>query len=428
MKSIFSACLLLTALMTSAHAQTPGSMLRVGCEGNDIGAEVSINGKFKGECPLDIQVGEGDLQMRLVKKVDTLHERVFEQDIRMGDGVVKRVEARLGPAQLTAEGRRVEAQRQETARLREEARLRDIAAAEQKRQEAVARGLAELRAQGVEPGNGKAFRDCADCPEMVWIPPGKLPQRVAGDNAIIGWLNQVSITYPLAIGRFEITFDEWALCVNDGACDKGLDGKGPAEGFTYGTFVNTHWGRGRQPVINVSKADVERYLAWISKKTGQQYRLLSLAEFTYAARGGRSTKLPWGDDIGRNNANCANCGSSTGGAQPADVGSFKANDWGLHDMVGNVADMVADCVTELRNLLNAPKDGGPIITNCSITTPPEMRTLLGDTFVAMGGAWNSNISTGIGLESFYEKYPGSSTGLRIARTLPTGITDTSKVK
>jgi formylglycine-generating enzyme required for sulfatase activity len=413
-------------LFASIEVAAQTSMLRVGCEGDDSGAEVSVNGKFRGECPLDIQVSEGVLQLRLVKKMGALHERVFEQDIRMGDGTVKRVEARLGAAQLTAEGLRVEAQRRENAKLREETRLRNLALEEERRQQAVARGLAELRAQGVEPGNGKAFRDCDDCPEMVWIPPGRLPQRVAGANARIAWLNQVTIAYPLAIGKFEVTFDDWALCVNAGACDKGPLGTGPAEGMTYGIFFNTPWGRGRQPVINVPRAEVGRYLAWLSKKTGQQYRLLSVAEFTYAARGGRATKLPWGDEVGVNNANCSNCGSSTGGKQTVEVGSFQANGWGLHDMMGNVADMVADCNT--ASLVDAPKDGGPVASNCVITMPPENRAVLGDTFLAMGGDWLSPIGGGINIGEFYELHPGTNIGVRVARTLPASGISTSPVK
>lgn len=329
MKAVFSFVMTIVFLSGSTSVLAQSSMLRVGCEGNDIGAEVSINGKFKGECPLDIQVSEGNLHLRIVKKVDAAYERVFEQDIRIGDGTVKRVDARLGPTQLNAEWRRLEAEHAEVARQREEARLREIELAQQQRQEAQARALAEFKAQGIEAGSGKAFRDCADCPEMVWIPPGKMPQREARDQPIIAWLNEVNIGYPLAVGKFEVSFDEWDRCVADGGCSKKLE-----EGVTYGSFFNTRWGRGSQPVVNVPMTDVQEYLAWLSKKSGQHYRLLSQAEFVYAARTGRPTHLPWGDEIGRNNANCRNCGSSTGGERPEPVGSFAANRWGLHDMVG----------------------------------------------------------------------------------------------
>ena len=88
-----------------------GSLLRVACEGADVGAEVSVNGQFKGECPIDIQVNPGTIQLRVVKKVDISRERAFEQQFRIGDGVVKKVEAVLGAPQLNAAvKRRLEAQ------------------------------------------------------------------------------------------------------------------------------------------------------------------------------------------------------------------------------------------------------------------------------------------------------------------------------
>jgi uncharacterized protein YcfJ len=83
------------SLATSAAAPVNSSMLRVVCEGNDVGAEVTVDGKFKGECPIDMQVAPGTLKLRVMKIVDSSHERFFEQEIRMGDGVVKKVEAIL---------------------------------------------------------------------------------------------------------------------------------------------------------------------------------------------------------------------------------------------------------------------------------------------------------------------------------------------
>jgi formylglycine-generating enzyme required for sulfatase activity len=94
--------------------------------------------------------------------------------------------------------------------------------------------------------------------------------------------------------------------------------------------------------------------------TGKPYRLLSDAEFEYAARAGTQTAYPWGDDLGKNNANCAVCGSPwSGGAadtwQTAPVGSFAANRFGLYDMVGNVEKWVQDCYHSQYN--GAPTDG-----------------------------------------------------------------------
>jgi formylglycine-generating enzyme required for sulfatase activity len=406
MKTGFFCAMVMGFFTASSSVLAQSSMLRVGCEGDDMGAEVSVNDKFRGECPLDIQVSEGPLKLRLVKKVDALHERVFEQDIRMGDGTVKRVDARLGASQLTAEGRQQEAQRAEAARQHEEARLREIEQAEQQKQkqqqETLARLLAEFKAQGIVAGTGNTFRDCSDCPEMVWIPPGNLPQRVAGANRMVAWLNQVSIAYPLAIGKYELTHDEWERCVAENGCRNAVEGR------TYGYVFTSYWGRGRQPVVHITLHDVNRYMTWLSKKTGREYRLLSQAEFIYAARAGRSTNLPGGDEIGRNNANCRNCGSATGGERPAPVGSFAANGWGLHDMVGNVAEMTLDCPSDLGK---APKDGSPVTTGCVISFPNR-----GADFIAAGGSWDSEISGGLPVETYFADSPGLSVGLRVART------------
>jgi formylglycine-generating enzyme required for sulfatase activity len=90
------------------------------------------------------------------------------------------------------------------------------------------------------------------------------------------------------------------------------------------------------------------------------YRLLSEAEWEYAARGVTSAQAPhpnypWGNDIGRGNANCAGCGSQWDGKQTAPVASFKGNAFGLYDMHGNVFQWVEDCYAE--KLDGAPADG-----------------------------------------------------------------------
>jgi TPR repeat protein len=94
--------LFLLLFLAPPSGNAAGSMLRVSCEGDDVGAEVLINDKFRGECPIDLQVPEGALKLLVRKKADGGRERVFEQDIRMGDGAVKKVEARLGAAKLSA--------------------------------------------------------------------------------------------------------------------------------------------------------------------------------------------------------------------------------------------------------------------------------------------------------------------------------------
>lgn len=115
------------------------------------------------------------------------------------------------------------------------------------------------------------------------------------------------------------------------------------------------WGRGGGPVINVSWDDAQAYASWLSRETGEDYRLLSEAEWEYVARAGTATRYWWGDAIGSNRANCNDCGSRWDGESTAPVGSFGANAFGLHDVHGNVWEWVDGCWRE--NYARHPRDG-----------------------------------------------------------------------
>jgi formylglycine-generating enzyme required for sulfatase activity len=135
------------------------------------------------------------------------------------------------------------------------------------------------------------------------------------------------------VGKFEVTFDEWDACV-------------AAAGFFSSTGCRHRpddrgWGRGRQPVMNVSWDDAQAYVAWLSQKTGKPYRLLSEAEWEYAAQAGSGREAA--TTRGASEANCVGCGSRWDNRQAAPVGSFAANAFGLHDMLGNVWEWTADC-------------------------------------------------------------------------------------
>ena len=93
----------------------------------------------------------------------------------------------------------------------------------------------------------------------------------------------------------------------------------------------------------MSWEDAQAYVEWLSGKTGEEYRLLSAAEWKYVARAGTTTHYWWGDGIGRNRANCYDCGSRWDNRQTAPVGSFSANPFGLYDVHGNVWEWVEDC-------------------------------------------------------------------------------------
>ena len=177
-----------------------------------------------------------------------------------------------------------------------------------------------------------AFRECAkDCPEMVVLPPGEF-QMGFPEGQGEGYerpQHGVAFDLPFAVSRFEVTFDDWDACIAYGDCDPAVSDSG--------------WGRGRQPVINVTWDDARRYVAWLSRMTGKTYRLLSEAEWEYAARAGTQTAYSWGNKIiGEGNANCNGCGSRWDNQQTAPVGSFAPNAFGLHDMHGNVWEWVED--------------------------------------------------------------------------------------
>jgi formylglycine-generating enzyme required for sulfatase activity len=199
---------------------------------------------------------------------------------------------------------------------------------------------------------GQTFRECAkDCPEMVVVPAGDFmmgsPPTEKGRMPDEGPQHRVTIARPFAVSKYDVTFIDWDACVSVGGC--------PRESRAG----DVDWGRGTRPVIHVSWDDAQQYVAWLSRMTGKPYRLLSDAEFEYAARAGTQTAYPWGDDIGDNNANCVGCGSqwtgSAGTWQTAPVGSFAANRFGLYDMVGNVWKWVQDCYHP--NYDGAPTDG-----------------------------------------------------------------------
>jgi formylglycine-generating enzyme required for sulfatase activity len=149
----------------------------------------------------------------------------------------------------------------------------------------------------------------------------------------------ISIQVPFAIGRREVTFAEWDACVAAGACKHSPDDHG--------------WGRGDQPVINVSWDDAKLFIGWLSQKTGKKYRLPTEAEWEYAARAGTKTPFWWGRDAGTGRAQCSNCVSPPPQKMAA-TGSFRPNGFGLYDTAGNAAEWVEDCWND--NYRNAPKD------------------------------------------------------------------------
>ena len=166
------------------------------------------------------------------------------------------------------------------------------------------------------------------------------PSSEEGRDDDEGPRHGVTIGRPFAVGVKEVTFGEWDACVSD----RGCGGYRPDD---------EGWGLGKRPVINVSWNDAQAYVRWLSGKTSKEYRLLSEAEWEYVARA--RTLYWWGDDIGRNRANCSHCGSRWDVRGTAPVGSFPANPFGLYDVHGNVSEWVEDCRNE--SYRGAPTDG-----------------------------------------------------------------------
>ena len=152
-------------------------------------------------------------------------------------------------------------------------------------------------------------------------------------------------------------------------------------------------------------------MEWLSKETGEEYRLLSEAEWEYVARAGTSTAYSWGGNVGENRANCDGCGSEWDGKGTAPVGRFDANGWGLHDMQGNVWEWVEDCWHE--DYSGAPTDG-----TAWTTAEDAWRTECSNR-VLRGGSWDKsrNYLRSADRRWYHVGSVSTAIGFRIARTL-----------
>jgi formylglycine-generating enzyme required for sulfatase activity len=263
----------------------------------------------------------------------------------------------------------------------------------------------------------REFRDCPDCPLLVELPPGRylmgaaegempaarIPTMPDWKEAAAKPQVEVEIAYRLGMGKYEVTFEEFDRCVVAGGCSHRPDDHG--------------WGRGDRPVIKISRDDAEEYVAWLSARTGHEYRLPSEAEWEYAARAGTATARWWGAEVDPAYAACEGCGTPWDKRAPAPVGSFPANPFGLHDMLSNVSEWVADCWHDTL-------DGMPTDGTARIETSPWWRAERCIRPVVRGGAYSFYPWTvWAGNRGYY--WPGGpwterdseSRGFRVARTL-----------
>jgi formylglycine-generating enzyme required for sulfatase activity/uncharacterized caspase-like protein len=248
-----------------------------------------------------------------------------------------------------------------------------------------------------------SFKECGTCPEMVVVPAGSFtmgsPVREEDRSENEGPQRQVTIANTFGVGKYEVSFAEWDACVSAGGCSHRPSDEG--------------WGRGKRPVINVSWGDITKeYLPWLSRTTGKNYRLLTEAEWEYAARAGTTTPFSWGSSISTKQANYNGEYTYGGGAkgeyrkQTVPVDSFAANPWGFYNVHGNVWEWVQDCWHDSYD--GGPTDGSAWVANCS-----ENKRVL------RGGSWiNSPNYLRVASRIRYDPaYRHTSLGFRVARQL-----------
>ncbi len=265
--------------------------------------------------------------------------------------------------------------------------------------------LAPERERALKPKDN--FKECDGCPVMVTMPAGSFtmgspanePQRGPDE----GPQQQIAIRQAFAVGRSEVSFDEWFACVAEGGCNAYRPGD-------YG------WGAGKRPVINVSWTDAQAYVKWLSQKTGAPYRLLSESEREYAARGCTSPSCPstpfwFGKDISPARANYDWRYSYDGSAkaQPprrtVATDASEPNPFGLLHVHGNVWEWVQDCWN--ASLAGLPGDGAPRTTgDCNSR-------------VIRGGAWSDEPKDLRSAKRSWEVVGErrAEIGFRVARTL-----------
>ncbi len=235
-------------------------------------------------------------------------------------------------------------------------------------------------AQAEDAGDAdKTFHDCTGCPEMVVIPSGyfKMGSPASGDGRSddVGPVHQVKVA-AFAMGKTEVTrgqFAEFIKRTRYNTGDKCWTLVGRKFELRSGSWREPgYFQTDKHPVACINWNDANAYAEWLSRKTGKHYRLPTEAEWEYSARGQSSTARYWGDnpDKACRFANAAdktlqatilsptswlihNC--TDGYAYTAPVGRFKANAFGLYDMLGNVWEWTEDSYHD--SYKGAPNDG-----------------------------------------------------------------------
>jgi formylglycine-generating enzyme required for sulfatase activity len=220
-----------------------------------------------------------------------------------------------------------------------------------------------LELHPIPPANPKTFKDCAHCPEMVVVPAGrfvmgvKLGRRRRESNEEPA--HEVVLQRDFAVGRYEVSVGEYRAFV-EATGDEPKRGCKVWNGIRHEDDKKNWRDPGypvddSRPVVCIDWKEAKAYADWLSDTTGHRYRLLSEAEWEYAARSGGGTRYWWGDHFVAGQANCKDCGSDWDDEKSAPVGQFLPNYFGVYDMHGNVEEWVEDCWHD--NYAGAPADG-----------------------------------------------------------------------
>ena len=299
---------------------------------------------------------------------------------------------------------------------------------------------------GLTPG--QTFRDCADCPEMVVIPSGKFtigsPANESNRFSVEGPQKAINIKQ-FAAGKFDVTRKQWNAFVV-------ATNRGTSKGCAWSGFKDSSrkdwesnpdasWNNlgfpqdDDHPVVCVTWNDAQDYTRWLSKKTGNNYRLLTEAEWEYSARAGTTTTYPWGSVASHEYANYGRdslgySGWASGRDQwinTSPVGSFPPNSFGLYDMHGNVLQYVEDCFAD--SYLDLPTDGSEYKKEVQLTMTGRFSYMNATSScsyrICRGGDWGNppslirsafrNWAPGPG--STLQNYRSGGVGFRVAKEL-----------
>jgi len=248
---------------------------------------------------------------------------------------------------------------------------------------------------------GAIFQDAPFAPEIVVVPAGTFIIGSAhyedGRSDTEGPQREISISSPIAVGRYPVTFAEWDAAQASSSWEL-------ATGFKPRHPSHNGWGRGSYPVINVAWGDAQAYVKWLSAATGKAYQLLSEAVWEYACRAGTNTAYSFGDGPERLGEYAWFHGNAS--KRTHKIGEKAPNAFGIHDMHGNVWEWCED-----------------VWHGSYADIPPDGRARNSNSYrkrcVVRGGSWESDPRV---LRSAYRvgsvpSYQSSSTGFRVMRVL-----------